>query len=422
MAVMKLLRPSAIALLVLASACGGDPTDPGGGPPAKITALPRALTTQEQRLIEADNRFAIKLLKQATAATRDSLENLFVSPLSVAMALGMTYNGAAGTTEEAMRATLELEGMTVAEVNEAYRSLIALLRGLDPRVQFQIANSIWYRRGLAVEQPFIDVNRTYFDARVEGLDFTSPSAPQTINTWVSDQTRGLIEEIINGPIPNSVLMYLINAIYFKGDWTQQFDKQLTTPRPFRLDDGSSVNVPTMTYGREAAFRTATLENGRLIDLPYGGAAFSMTILLPREDLSIDTVLTALTLDDWNRGIAALDTTKTELYLPKFKLENNLTLKPPLTALGMVVAFSDFADFSRMVTGGGVLISDVLHRTYVDVNEEGTEAAAVTAVIIERTCACGPERIRVDRPFLFALRENLSGTILFMGVIRHPTSE
>jgi serine protease inhibitor len=175
---MKLLRASAIVLLFLVVACG-DPASPHpAGPPPKITALPRALTSQEQRLIEADNRFAIKVLKQLTAATRDTLENLFVSPLSVAMALGMTYNGAAGTTEEAMRATLELEGMTVAEVNEAYRSLIKLLRDLDPRVRFQIANSIWYRLGLTFEQPFIDANRTYFDARVEALDFNSPTAPQ----------------------------------------------------------------------------------------------------------------------------------------------------------------------------------------------------------------------------------------------------
>ena len=196
--------------------------------PPRISALPRSLTSQEQRLIEADNRFAIKLLKQATAETRDTLPNLFVSPLSVAMALGMTYNGAAGTTEEAMRATLELDGMTLAEVNEANQSLIALLRGLDPRVKFQIANSIWYRLGLAVEQPFLDANRTYFDARVEALDFSSPTAPQTINTWVDEQTKGLIDQIVESPLPDGALMYLINAIYFKGDWTRQFDRQLTT--------------------------------------------------------------------------------------------------------------------------------------------------------------------------------------------------
>src|SRR5687768_7885318 len=152
---MNLFRSAAITLVLLSVSCR-EPV----GPPPKITALPRALTGEEQRLIQADNRFAIKLLRQATADTRDTLVNLFVSPLSVAMALGMTYNGAATTTEEAMRSTLELEGMTVAEVNESYRSLIKLLRELDPRVKFAIANSIWYRDGYAVEQSFLDVNRT----------------------------------------------------------------------------------------------------------------------------------------------------------------------------------------------------------------------------------------------------------------------
>jgi serpin B len=189
---MTLRRPAALFLVLLALACH-DPV----GPPPKITALPRSLTTSEQQIIAADNRFAIKLLKQATIDTRDTLTNLFVSPLSVAMALGMAYNGAAGTTEDAMRTTLELDGMSVAEVNESYRSLIALLRELDPQVRFQIANSIWYLQGYRVEQAFLDANRTYYDATVEALDFASPTAPVTINNWVSQQTHGVIDRIVD---------------------------------------------------------------------------------------------------------------------------------------------------------------------------------------------------------------------------------
>ncbi len=410
---MKPIRLTAIALASLVLACTQDPL----GPPPRIMALPRALTVQEQQLIQADNRLAIKLLKQASVDTRDSVPNLFVSPLSVAMALTMTYNGAAGETEAAMRSTLELDSMTVDEVNAANQSLIALLRGLDPHVKFQIANSIWYRLGFRVEQPFLDANRTYFDARVDSLDFSDPGAAQTINNWVNAQTNGLIPEIVPSPLPSDALMYLIDAMYFKGDWTQQFDKALTAPRAFHLTDGSTVQVPTMTFGQEAAIRTASTSQGRMIDLSYGGAAFSMTILLPAENLNVDSLLANLTLDDWNTGVAALDTFVTEFYLPKFKLENNLTLNATLSALGMGVAFSDFADFTRM-TASGVKISEVKHRTYVDVNEEGTEAAAVTSVGMGTT-SVGPPVFNVDRPFVFALRENLSGTILFMGVIRHP---
>jgi serpin B len=415
---MQPCRLIAIALTCITVSCA-DPTGSGHAPP-RITALPRALTTQEQQLIQADNRFAIKLLTQATAATRDTAPNLFVSPLSVAMALAMTYNGAAGTTEAAMRATLELDSMTVGDLNEANQSLIALLRGLDPHVQFLIANSIWYKLGFSVEQPFLDANRTYFDARVEALDFTSPAAAPTINAWVDEQTRGLISEIVPDPLPSDALMYLINAIYFKGDWTRQFDKQLTSPRPFHLEDGSTVSVPTMTYGVEAAVQLTRTRLATVIDLPYGGAAFSMTIVLPHDSVSVDSVLAGLTLDDWNAWIAGLDTGFTLLYVPKFKLENNLKLNGPLASLGMGIAFSDGADFSRMTPGGGVAISEVKHRTYVDVNEEGTTAAAVTSVGIEPTSA--PPALFVDRPFIFALRERLSGTILFMGVIRHPTIE
>src|SRR5882672_10547443 len=212
---MKRVRPLVIALVLFTAACAPDSTGSGPAAPPRITALPRALTSQESQLIQADNRFAIKLLKQATADTRDTLKNLFVSPLSVAMALAMTYNGAAGTTEDSMRATLELDGMSVAEVNESYRSLIELLRQLDPHVRFQIANSIWYKEGYTIEQPFLDANHTYYDAQVTALDFSSPTAPATMNAWVDQATHGVIDRIVDH-IPDGMRLYLIDAIYFKG--------------------------------------------------------------------------------------------------------------------------------------------------------------------------------------------------------------
>jgi len=409
---MTPLRSFAIGLALLSWAC----SDPSG-PPPKITALPRALTAGEQQIIAADNRFAIKLLKQVAAGTRDTLQNLFVSPLSVAMALGMTYNGAAGTTEEAMRATLELEGMSVAEVNESYRGLITLLRELDPHVRFQIANSIWYLQGYSVEQSFLDANRVYYDARVEALDFASPTAPATINNWVTEQTRGVIDQIVDY-IPDGMRLYLINAIYFKGDWTQQFDPERTQPRPFHLLDGTTVSVPTMTHGTEADMRATDRTNALIVDLPYGGQAFSMTIVLPTDSVGVDQLVAQLTPDEWNSWIGSLGPRKAEVFLPKFKLTNDLKLIPSLAALGMGVAFDPrTADFTRMHAPSELFITEVKHKTYVDVNEQGTEAAAVTSVGVGVTSV--PASIQIDRPFLFALRENLSGTILFMGVIRHP---
>jgi serine protease inhibitor len=406
------------AAVLFAPACGSD--GPTTGP--LITALPRALTSGENKLIAADNRFAFTLLRQVARETGDTLTNLFVSPLSVAMALGMTYNGAAGTTETAMRHTLELEGMTVPEVNDASRSLIALLRGLDPGVRFQIANSIWYRQTFSVEQPFLDANRTYFDAEVAGLDFASPAAPQRINDWVTRQTQGLITDIVASPLPDYAMMYLINAIYFKGDWTNQFDRAHTAPAPFELADGSTVQVPMMHSDgplRVRAYRDATVD---VAELPYGGRAFAMTIVMPHDAAAFDSLVAGLTSEQWDGWVALLDTTRIRVSLPKFRLVNDLSLVSTLKALGMEVAFHceppDMADFTRMHQPQEACITDVKHKTYVDVNEEGTEAAAVTSV--EIGIVSMPPEILIDRPYLFAIRERLSGTFLFLGAIRNPS--
>ena len=417
---MRIHSRSAAAAALITLACGPE------GPvtaPAPITALPRALTSVEQDLIAIDNRFALTLLGQVTAETPGAPGNLFLSPLSVAMALAMTYNGAAGATEEAMRATLGLEGMTVAEVNEAYRGLIALLRGLDPRVRFTLANSIWYRQEFAVLQPFLDVTQQFYDARVAPLDFRSPTAAQTINAWVGEQTQGRITEIVEPVLPEAAMMYLINAIYFKGDWTQQFDRSRTAARPFRLADESTVSVPTMTHGHEADVRVYRDGSVEVLDLPYGGQAFSMTIVMPPEPAGIDALVAGVTLEQWDSWIAGLDSTASEVYLPKFVLSSDLLLNSTLGALGMGIAFDcdppDMADFTRMHLPQEVCITRVKHKTYVNVNEEGTEAAGVTAVEVGVTSA--PVPIVVDRPFLFAIREALSGTILFVGVMRNPAA-
>jgi serpin B len=322
-----------------------------------------------------------------------------------------------------MRATLGLEGMTVAEANEAYRGLIALLRGLDPRVQFTLANSIWYRQGFAVEQPFLDAAQAFYDARVAPLDFASPTAAPTINGWVSTQTQGRIPEIVEPVLPDGAMMYLINAIYFKGDWTQQFDRRHTAPRPFRLADGSTVSVTTMTHGHEADVRVYRDGAVEVLDLPYGGRAFSMTIVMPAEPAGIDALVAGLTLEQWDGWIAGLDSAASVVYLPKFVLSSDLLLNATLGALGMGIAFDcdppEMADFTRMHVPQEVCITRVKHKSFVDVNEEGTEAAAVTAVEVGVTSA--PMPIVVDRPFVFAIREALSGTILFVGVMRNPAS-
>jgi serine protease inhibitor len=337
------------------------------------------------------------------------------------MALGMTYNGAAGATLQAMQQTLQLQGLDLDEVNESYRSLIDLLRDLDPRVEFLLANSIWYRNTMAFEPQFIDLNREFFDAEVSALDFADPSASRTINQWVSEKTNGKILEIVPTPIPADMIMYLINAIYFKGDWRYQFDESLTRRAPFELLDGSQTTVDMMSYGEESPLLLYADADVQVVDLPYGGWAYSMTIVLPATAQGIGDVENGLTQERWSTWITALDSTSRMVSMPKFQLEYELELNDVLTALGMGLAFSpDSADFSHLYNGpaGRAYISTVTHKSFVEVNEEGTEAAAATSVGVGAT-SIGPPPIVVDRPFLFAIRERHSGTVLFMGRIMDP---
>jgi len=411
------LRAPVVVMLGLVTTVCREPSTA----PTPITHLPRTLSASETRLVSVSNRFAFTLLREVARQTRDTLPNLFISPLSVTMALGMTYNGAAGTTEAAMRQTLALDPMTTPEVNEAFHGLIDLLRGLDPRVRFQIANSIWYRQEFTVEPAFLDVNRTAYDARVEGLDFASPAAPQRINDWVSTETQGRITRIVPTPLPGDAVMYLINAIYFKGDWTQQFDRARTRPQAFHLSDGTAVSVPTMSTDKPASILTYRDGTVQVADLPYGGRAFSMMVVMPRDSAALDSLVQGLTAEQWNGWVAGLDSASLDVSLPKFTLTNDLLLNSMLTALGMGIAFDcdppEMADFTRMHVPQEVCISTVKHKTFVDVNEEGTEAGAATAVGIGYTSV--PQPIVVDRPFLFAIRENLSGTIMFLGMITNP---
>jgi serine protease inhibitor len=408
-----------LAAALLAGACRESAvTGPG------TTRLPRTLTAGETHLIAADNAFAFKLYA-AMAAGEAPDGNIFISPLSVGMALGMTMNGAAGATKDSMLAALQLGGLSMDEVNRGYRSVIDLLRGLDPGVTFTLANSIWYRTGLTPGQAFLSDTRTFFDAAVRGLDFGAPSAAKTINEWVSQQTRGKITEIVPAQIPSSIVMYLINAIYFKASWTQKFDAALTHDGPFTLRTGATVTASMMSDADELPAPARLYQGDRVTvaDLPYGGGAYAMTIVLPQSAAEIDSLSSNLTAERWAAWIAGLDSTGAIVTMPKFKLTYNRSLNEGLKALGMTIAFCDegAADFSRMYPGFAVCISEVKHKTYVDVYEEGTEAAAVTSVSMADAAIAGPPRVVVDRPFIVAIRERLTGTILFLGRVMNPTA-
>jgi len=412
---MRGMRTALVAVgLIGLSACG-DSIGP-------IDELPRELSLAESNLVDADNRFAFKLF--AEIDNQDAGKNIFISPLSVGMALGMTYNGAAGTTRTAMQETLELQGMSIDDVNGAYRSLIDLLRDLDPRVEFLLANSIWYRNTYTFQQDFLDLNIQYFDAEVAALDFNSPNAASTINDWVRQNTAGRIEEIVDDPISSAAVMFLINAIYFKADWAYQFERDRTREAPFYLADGTQTTVDMMSHEDEVPLRYAWDPDNEVdvVDIPYGGDAYSMTILLPEERDGIDELMDMMSHDQWNIWIASLNSTSKRILMPKFTFEYDLLMNDVLKALGMEIAFDTTnADFTNMYAPGGLFISKVKHKTFVEVDEEGTEAAAATSVEIGLTSA-GPGPIIVDRPFVFAIRERYSGTILFIGKMLNPNAD
>ncbi len=377
------------------------------------------LTSSETSLLKSDNRFGLKLFQEVVREQKD--KNVFISPLSVSMALGMTYNGANGSTQEAIQKTLELNGLTLQEVNESYQHLIGLLSGLDPKVQFQIANSIWYRQGWTFEEEFIQLNKTYFNALVSGLNFGDPNSADIINAWVDENTKGKITEIINPPIDPSMVMFLINAIYFKGAWTYQFDKNATIDWLFYLPNGSTT--PCRLMAQKSEFPYWENDDFQAVNLPYGEGDFSMIVFLPKWEKNVDSLIAKFSQENFDVWLSEFHSDSGKVYLPKFTLEYEMKLNDALIALGMGSAFDpEHADFTGMYKEGGLFISEVKHKTFLEVNEEGTVAAAVTSVGIATTAYHPSDifEIVVDHPFVIVIRENKSGAILFIGKIVEPT--
>jgi serpin B len=408
----SITRRTVTAALALSAACSSatGPSDDGGRP-ATLDALPRSLSVAERKLVDAGNDFSFSLFRRLSTAQKDS--NVFTSPLSASLALGMTMNGAAGNTYDELRGALAFGSASQTEVNEGYKSLMALLRGLDPTVDVRIANSIWYASGFPVNQSFLDAGRSWFGAEVSALDFASPSAVSTINSWVSTATAAKIPTIID-EIRQEQVMFLINAIYFKGSWRDRFDPTQTTDGTFR---GVAGSQPMKLMHRNGSMRVLHTADFAAVDLPYGNSAFTMTAILPNEGRSVETIASSLTAASWAGVVGQFREGTADLYFPRFRLEWQRTLNDDLKSLGIRDAFKEGgADFTRLSTARGrdLYISIVKQKTFVDVNEEGTEAAAVTNVGISLTSAPAP--IRFDRPFLFVIRERLSGTVMFMGKI------
>ena len=409
-------RRAALVVVVLhVGACGPEQTGGPIAPEGPLVELPRALSADEQRVVEAANDFAFALLARS-AADMDGKPNLVLSPLSASFALGMLLNGATGETRTEMEQALRLQGLDAHAINAGYEDLIALLTGLDDEVTLDIANAIWARQGVAFERAFLDTSVTYFDAVVRTLDFDDPASVDVINGWVRDQTNRRIDGIVDQIDPAAV-MYLMNAIYFRGDWTRSFDAERTRRAPFTRADGSTVEVQMMDMDEAPHLFAQTEDGTTLVDLSYSRGAYSMTLVLPPQTTDAMSFAVELDRTHWHQLIARLDTSRVMVRMPKFILEYDRVLNDDLRALGMQRAFTDAAEFDAL-TSEPVYVHQVRQKSFIAVDEVGTEAAAVTSV--EVRVVSMPPHIFLDRPFVFAIRERLSGTVLFVGVVGDPS--
>jgi serine protease inhibitor len=379
----------------------------------------RSVTAEEAIIIEAANDFSFDIFARVNASDPD--ENLFISPLSISTALSMTTNGAVGETKEGIKNTLHQNALTDDEMNAAYKSLSGFLTNLDPKVVMQLANSNWYKDAYDIRSSFRDVLQDYYDAEVKPADFSDPGSRDLINGWIEDKTNGKIKEMID-QIPASAVMYLINAIYLKATWQYQFEKEKTDKQDFYLRDGSSVRTDLM-YSEGVKANAYFNDAYQYAELPYGNGQFVFSVFMPDQPEKIDDFVQNLDVTQMNDMIKAADTGTFEVYLPKFKIEYKILLNDVLTAMGMEQSFGTDADFSNLFDEDLALcISRVLHQSFIEVDEEGTEAAAATVVEVIESSMPGsdPTVILINKPFAFFVREKHSNTILFAGKMLDPT--
>ncbi len=410
---MSVMRNILRAVLALAT---GTAALAGGEPAAEDRSDAAAL-------VRGNNQFALELYQQLSARSG----NIFFSPFSISAALAMTHAGARDETAREMAAALRFpfEG---PRLDPAFRELLAAAKGGESKgYELAIANGLWSERRYRFQQEFLGRVKAHYDAELAEMDFAAQAEASrlAINSWVEKQTRGKIRDLIpSGAVTDLTKLVLANAIYFRGQWAESFPEPFTKDAPFKVTPRQEVTVPLMYQQDEFGY----LETGsfQALRLAYKGGDLAMVVFLPRRADGLAEFEESLTAENLAAWIAQLSPREVQVHLPKFRVESAFTLNDALTARGMRLAFSPAADFSGMTGGKDLLISLVLHKAFVDVDERGTEAAAATAVIMAPTAAPPQEKeppavFRADHPFLFLIRDQRSGSILFLGRVTNPKS-
>lgn len=398
----------------LLSGCGGDarPKPPQEATqPVQISAETHAANTQ----------FALKMLQQLDDPNAG--ENLCFSPLSLALALSMTLNGADGETYDAIAKTLGYSEQTLETLNTQARALSRLLTPADKSITVHMANGLWVQQGFPVNPDFLRALLTHYDARTETVDFLKPEATaDTINAWVKEQTEGLIEKLFQASdFDAQTRLALVNTLYFEGQWQHPFPKDATQDAPFHLEDGTTKTVPMMRLSERLPYLKG--EGFEAVGLPYTADSYRFYLFLPEKGRTVADLRAQLTPENWAKWLTEFRTVQGSLQMPRFKIEAKYDLKPPLSALGMGIAFDpDRADFSRIaeVAPERLYIQKAIQKAVVEVDEEGTKAAAATGMTFGVTSLPVDQfNIVVDRPFLFAIVHQPTGTVLFWGIVRTP---
>tara|TARA_R110001583_G_scaffold23003_6_gene85648 strand:- start:4799 stop:6025 length:1227 start_codon:yes stop_codon:yes gene_type:complete len=371
---------------------------------------------KSQQIVTSNNDFAFSLFKEI--AQTETENNFMISPVSASLALGMVYNGANGETKQAFANIFNYGNTTLEETNLVNQNIIENLTRTGSGTTFEIANSLWVNNSFPVKETFLKANETYYFAEVQNKDFNDPKTLETINNWVSNKTNGKIPSVLNDISPNAVL-YAINALYFKSDWKFRFSPEDTKSLPFQLDNGTVKQVDMMSMEQDLKFLSNTLFSS--VELPYKNDKYTMMLMLPHTDKTVDDIVAILNSEnwmDWQNNYVVQDI---KITLPKFTFSYEKQFNDALTNLGLGIAFTENANFSGL-SDINTQISFVLQKTFIDVNEKGSEAAAVTAVGIEVTSIGETRQFLLNRPFLFVITEKETGSICFMGKVGIPEYE
>lgn len=410
---LSLFLCSIMALLLVQCNSDDYPLVPDG-------EIPIVWAANQVAVVNAENNFGFKLLKDLNDEA--PADNIFISPFSVSMAMSMTLNGANGETENAIKSGLEMNDLDMDQINQGYKGLLDRLPTLDEAVALNIANSIWYDPNrVAVEEPFLALCDDYYYSQTAPLAFQDPVSVNIINDWIEEATNGNITDMLDA-IPGEAIMYLVNAIHFQANWQTAFNPENTLENhPFYLEDGTTATCQLMRRQDEMMYQANDLFQA--VDIPYGDAIYSMTILLPNWGHTTQDIINEMDTENWATWMNNF-TLHPEVWLnlPRFTMEYKKNLADILRAMDMEIAFSSGADFSDLgssLIGGNPHIGRVIHQSFVEVNEEGTEASAATIVEIIAESSAGPPIFEANRPFVFVIRENVSNTILFTGKVMNP---